>query len=244
MRTLPSAAAGIRLADAVRVYPGTLPAANTRRGYGAALDRLVCDFGADSEVALLDPDRVAGCSCSSACGFWRAQGRLATDPVARLRARPTPPDNSKPKFTTRAATATTDARQFPRRGKVLELGSQRDLQQTGTQNMTSASKLAIVLVAAALSVAALAGTAFGEQETAADRHEGVADCIQWWWTDSGTPTTTIHWKNLCPSRKNLMVSWRNNRPNAMNPDDVMYGIPGGHEGSDTWEGIPVSFRQV
>ncbi|MCX0273360.1 hypothetical protein NLM24_22225 [Nocardia zapadnayensis] len=152
--------------------------------------------------------------------------------------------SEEPKFTTRSATATTDARQFPRRGKVLELGSQRDLQQTGTQNMTSASKLAIVLVTAALSVAALAGTAFGEQETAADRHEGVADCIQWWWTDSGTSTTTIHWKNLCPSRQNLMVSWQNNRPNAMNPDDVMYGIPGGDEGSDTWEGIPVSFRQV
>ncbi len=109
--------------------------------------------------------------------------------------------------------------------------------------MTSTSKLAVILVAAAVSVAALAGTAQGGQETAVDRHEGVADCIQWWWTDSGTSTTTIHWHNLCPSRQSLMVSWQNNRMNG-NPDDVMYGIPGGDEGSDTWEGVPIAVRQL
>ncbi|WP_040786471.1 hypothetical protein [Nocardia pneumoniae] len=109
--------------------------------------------------------------------------------------------------------------------------------------MTSTSKLAVILVAAAVSVAAFAGSAQGGQETAVDRHEGVAECIQWWWTDSGTSTTTIHWRNLCPSRQNLMVSWQNNRTNQ-NPDDVMYGIPGGDEGSDTWEGIPIAFRQL
>ncbi|MEV6429048.1 hypothetical protein [Nocardia sp. NPDC051463] len=106
--------------------------------------------------------------------------------------------------------------------------------------MTSTSKLAAILVAAALSVAALAGSAQAEQETSGARHEGVADCIQWWWTDNGTSTTTIHWHNLCPSSQTLMVSWQNNRTN-MDPDNVMYGIPGGHEGSDTWEGIPIAF---
>ena len=32
-----------------------------RAGYAVVLDRLVRDFGADGNVALLDPDRVAGC---------------------------------------------------------------------------------------------------------------------------------------------------------------------------------------
>lgn len=111
--------------------------------------------------------------------------------------------------------------------------------------MASISKPASILVAAAISVSALAGAAHSEPETAVNRHEGVAGCIRWWWTDNGTSTTatTIHWHNLCPSRQNLVVSWRNDRTN-MDPDDVLYGIPGGGEGSDTWEGIPVSFRQA
>ncbi|WP_157172280.1 hypothetical protein [Nocardia pneumoniae] len=109
--------------------------------------------------------------------------------------------------------------------------------------MTSTSRLAVILVAAAISVAAFAGAAQGGQATAVDRHEGVADCIQWWWTDIGASTTTIHRHNLRPSRQNLIVSWQNNRTNG-NPDEVMYGIPGGDEGSDTWEGIPISFREL
>jgi integrase/recombinase XerC/integrase/recombinase XerD len=113
VRTLPTVAAGVRLADAVKVYLATIPAVNTRRGYAVALDRLVRDFGADGDVALLDPDRVAGwfvfvwgvrapktfnlrlTALSSACAYWREQGWLATDPLVRLRARPAPPDNSK-----------------------------------------------------------------------------------------------------------------------------------------------------
>ncbi|MGO4617200.1 tyrosine recombinase XerC [Nocardia sp. 2YAB30] len=113
MRTLPARTAGVRLADASRVYLATIVAVNTRRGYAAALDRLVRDFGADSDVALLDPDRVGGwfmfvwgesspktfnlrlTALSSACTYWRENGWLSTDPVMRLRPRPTPPDNSK-----------------------------------------------------------------------------------------------------------------------------------------------------
>jgi integrase/recombinase XerC/integrase/recombinase XerD len=113
VRTLPRAVAGVRLADAVKVFLGTITVGNTRRGYAAALDRLVGDFGADTDVAGLDPDRVSGwfvfvwgaksaktfnlrlTALSSACGYWREQGWLAGDPVARLRARPMPPDNSR-----------------------------------------------------------------------------------------------------------------------------------------------------
>ena len=57
VRTLPTPTAGVRLADAAKVFLGTIPVVNTRRGYAV---RLVRDFGADGNVALLDPDRVAG----------------------------------------------------------------------------------------------------------------------------------------------------------------------------------------
>ena len=60
VRTLPTPTAGVRLADAAKVFLGTIPVANTRRGYAVVLDRLVRDFGADGNVALLDPDRVVG----------------------------------------------------------------------------------------------------------------------------------------------------------------------------------------
>jgi hypothetical protein len=60
VRTLPTVAAGVRLADAAKMFLGTIAVDNTRRGYTAALDRLVRDFGADTDVALLDPDRVSG----------------------------------------------------------------------------------------------------------------------------------------------------------------------------------------
>ncbi|WP_067884354.1 hypothetical protein [Nocardia vaccinii] len=109
--------------------------------------------------------------------------------------------------------------------------------------MTSIRKLAVGLVVAAVSVVALAGTAQGGQDTAVHRHEGATECIRWWWTDSGTPTTTIHWRNLCPTSRKLMVSWQNHRTNR-NPDDVLYEISGGSEGSDTWAGIPIAFRQL
>jgi len=113
VRTLPTPTAGVRLADAAKVFLGTIPVANTRRGYAVVLDRLVRDFGADGNVALLDPDRVAGwfifvwgggaattfnvrlASLRSACGYWRDQGWLTGDPLVRLRARPAPPDTSK-----------------------------------------------------------------------------------------------------------------------------------------------------
>ena len=113
VRTLPTPTAGVRLADAAKVFLGTIPVANTRRGYAVVLDRLVRDFGADGNVALLDPDRVAGwfifvwgggaaptfnvrlASLRSACRYWRDQGWLTADPLVRLRARPAPPDTSK-----------------------------------------------------------------------------------------------------------------------------------------------------
>lgn len=111
--------------------------------------------------------------------------------------------------------------------------------------MIRAGKLTVVAVATALSVSASACAARNEPEPAVNQHEGLAGCIRWWWTDSETPatTTTIHWHNQCPGEVQLMVSWRNLRTNT-NPDDVLYGIPGGSEGSDTWAGIPVSFRQI
>jgi integrase/recombinase XerC/integrase/recombinase XerD len=105
----------VRLADAVHIYLATLTVRNTRETYSAALDRLVTDFGADTDVSLLDsePDRVCGwftvvwgarsaktfnirlTALVSACGYWREQGWLAGDPLVRLRARPTPPDSSR-----------------------------------------------------------------------------------------------------------------------------------------------------
>ena len=113
VRTLPTATAGVRLADAGEGVPRHDPGGETRRGYVVVLDRLVRDFGADGNVALLDPDRVAGwfifvwgggaattfnvrlASLRSACGYWRDQGWLTGDPLVRLRARPAPPDTSK-----------------------------------------------------------------------------------------------------------------------------------------------------
>lgn len=115
VRMLPRPVTGVRLADAVRIYLDTITVANTRATYAAALDRLVADFGADIDVALLDaePDRVSGwftyvwgarsaktfnirlTALTSACGYWRAQGWLAGDPLVRLRTRPAPGDTSK-----------------------------------------------------------------------------------------------------------------------------------------------------
>lgn len=115
VQMLPTSASGVRLADAVKVYLATIPAENTRETYAAALDRLVRDFGADTNVALLDrePDRVSGwftfvwgakaaktfnirlTALGSACAYWREQGWLAGDPLVRLRAKPAPPDTSR-----------------------------------------------------------------------------------------------------------------------------------------------------
>ncbi|WP_334029258.1 hypothetical protein [Nocardia terpenica] len=60
------------LADAVRIFLGTITVPNTSATYAAALDRPVADFGADTNVAL-----------------------LVGDPLVRLRARPAPSDTSK-----------------------------------------------------------------------------------------------------------------------------------------------------
>lgn len=115
VHVLPTATRGVRLADAVRIYLGTITVANTRATYAAALDRMATDFGADTDVAQLErePDRVSGwftfvwgsksaktfnirlTALGSACGYWRQQGWLAGDPLVRLRARPAPPDTSR-----------------------------------------------------------------------------------------------------------------------------------------------------
>jgi hypothetical protein len=47
LRALPAQSGGVRLADAVSMFLDTISVPNTRRGYGAALNRLVADFGAD-----------------------------------------------------------------------------------------------------------------------------------------------------------------------------------------------------
>lgn len=52
----------MRLADAVKIYLATITVPNTRQTYATALDRLVADFGADTDVGLFghEPDRVSG----------------------------------------------------------------------------------------------------------------------------------------------------------------------------------------
>lgn len=113
VRALPTAVVGVRLADAVSTFLGTISVANTRRGYAIPLDRMVRDFGPDTNPATLDPDRVAGwftfawggCSAKtfntrltalgSACAYWRKQDWLTGDPLVRLWTRPMPPDRAK-----------------------------------------------------------------------------------------------------------------------------------------------------
>ncbi|NQE72579.1 tyrosine-type recombinase/integrase [Nocardia gamkensis] len=115
VRMLPRPVTGMRLADAVQIYLGTITVANTRATYAAALERLVADFGTDTDVALLDsePDRVSGwftyvwgaksaktfnirlTALGSAFAYWREQQWLVGDPLIRVRARPAPPDTSK-----------------------------------------------------------------------------------------------------------------------------------------------------
>ncbi|BDU06643.1 tyrosine-type recombinase/integrase [Nocardia cyriacigeorgica] len=115
VRKFPRAVGGVRLGDAVTIYLATITVANTKATYATALDRLVADFGADTDVALLgsQPDRVAGwftfvwgdksaktfnirlTALVSACKYWAEQDWLAADPLVRLKARPAPPDTSK-----------------------------------------------------------------------------------------------------------------------------------------------------
>ncbi|WP_406276670.1 site-specific integrase [Nocardia sp. NBC_00881] len=115
VRKLPSAVGGVRLGDAVKIYLATITVENTKATYKAALDRLVADFGADTDVAVLgsQPDRVAGwitfvwggksaktfnirlTALVSACGYWVEQDWLTGNPMVRLKARPAPPDTSK-----------------------------------------------------------------------------------------------------------------------------------------------------
>ncbi|ORI20694.1 tyrosine-type recombinase/integrase [Rhodococcus sp. 1168] len=104
---------GVRLADAVELYLSTISSLNTRRGYGIALRQLVRDFGADSDVALLDADRVGGwftfkwgnssaqtfnvrlASLRGACEYWRNQEWLVGDPLVRMVLRRVPADHSR-----------------------------------------------------------------------------------------------------------------------------------------------------
>lgn len=113
VRELPAYAGGARLGDAAAMFLDTVSVPNTRRGYGTAVDRLVADFGADTSVATLDPDRVAGwftfvwagrspktfntrlTALGSACSYWRDQGWLVGDPLVRLRTRPVPRDRAR-----------------------------------------------------------------------------------------------------------------------------------------------------
>jgi hypothetical protein len=93
VRSLPTPVTGVRLADAVKVFLDTIPAANTRRGYGIVLNRLVKDFGADTNVALLErePDRVSGWFAfvwvpgqpRRSTSGWRRFGRRASTGVSR-----------------------------------------------------------------------------------------------------------------------------------------------------------------
>lgn len=135
VRALPTPAASVRLADAVAAFLDTITVVNTRRGYATALNRMVRDFGADANVKLLAPDRVAGwftfvwggCAAKtfntrltalgSACAYWRKQEWLEGDPLVRLRTRPVPPDNSK--ALARPLVATILGSDVPLRERVL-----------------------------------------------------------------------------------------------------------------------------
>lgn len=71
----------VRLADARDIYLNSIASPNTRRGYATALAALVDGFGADSDVGLLDVDRVDGGSSRagwsgipcSGCGHGRCR---------------------------------------------------------------------------------------------------------------------------------------------------------------------------
>ncbi|MEV0712780.1 tyrosine-type recombinase/integrase [Nocardia aurea] len=104
---------GIGLAAAIDAYLHTVTSSNTRRGYRAALDALVAEFGPDTDVALLDPDRVDVwfrdrwgavsaptfnarlAALRSACRYWREQTWLVGDPLTRIRPRTIPADRSR-----------------------------------------------------------------------------------------------------------------------------------------------------
>jgi integrase len=113
VRALTASSDGVPLGDAVATFLDTISVANTRRGYAAACHRLVVDFGADSAVGALAPDRLASwfapvwghrsaktfntrlTALGSACSYWRDQGWLTGDPLVRLRTRPITADRAR-----------------------------------------------------------------------------------------------------------------------------------------------------
>jgi len=135
VRALSTQSSDVRLAEAVATFLDTIAVANTRRGYAAACNRLVADFGADSAVATLDPDHLAAwfhavwgeraattfntrlTALKTACAYWRDQGWLTGDPLVRLRTRPIPANRirvlTRPQIELILATAT------PVRDRVL-----------------------------------------------------------------------------------------------------------------------------
>ena len=126
---------GVRLKDAVDQFLSTIPSVNTRRGYAVALNELVRDFGVDSDVGLLEAERVGGwftfkwdgssaqtfnvrlASLRAACGYWRAQEWLVGDPLVRLVPRKVPPDHSR--AMTREEVTGLLAQDVPLRERVL-----------------------------------------------------------------------------------------------------------------------------
>ncbi|MCX0275167.1 site-specific integrase [Nocardia zapadnayensis] len=103
----------VRLGDARDIFLNTIASPNTHRAYRTALAALVDGFGADSDVGLLDPDRIDGwfrfrwggasaqtfnvrlAALRAACTYWSEQGWLAGDPLQRLRPRRVPADRSR-----------------------------------------------------------------------------------------------------------------------------------------------------
>jgi integrase len=135
VRTFAASSGGVNLADAAATFLNAISVTNTRRSYGAACNRLVADFGADTTVATLDPDRVGVWFTSvwgsrsaktfntrltalgSACVYWRDQGWLTGDPLVRLRTRPISADRSR--ALTRPQVASTLSLHAPLRERVL-----------------------------------------------------------------------------------------------------------------------------
>jgi site-specific recombinase XerD len=131
---LPGTAA-VTLEHATATFLATIAVPNTRRGYAAALDRMVRDIGVDTPLAQLSPDQVADwftgawgqsaaktfntrlTALGSACSYWRAQGWLLGDPTSRLRTRSAAADRSK--AMTRDQVAAVLALKVPLRERVV-----------------------------------------------------------------------------------------------------------------------------
>jgi integrase len=116
VRQLGTAGGQVTLGAAAEAYLATLgrrEQANTFRAYSRRLRGAVAEFGSTASLGQIDPDTFAPwftkqwgdrsaatwnaalATFRSAAAWWAGQGWTATDPSARLRRRPLPPDRSR-----------------------------------------------------------------------------------------------------------------------------------------------------